>query len=37
MYELESMSCMIGCLYMILLLWEPFDWLVKHVQSVSKA
>ena len=30
-YELESMSYMIGCLYMILVLWELPDWLVEHV------
>jgi len=30
-YELESMSCMICCLYMILMLWEILDWWVEHV------
>jgi len=35
-YEWESMSCMIGWLYMTLVLWELPDWLVKHVQSVSR-
>ena len=36
-YELESMRCMIGCLYMILVPWDLSDWLVNHVQSVSRA
>jgi len=36
-YELESMSCMSSCLYMTSVLWELSDWLVDHVQSVSRA
>ena len=36
-YELESMSYMISSLYMILVLWELSDLLVKHVQSVGRA
>jgi len=34
LYELESMSCMIGCLYMMLVFRELSDWLVKHELSV---
>jgi len=36
-YELENMSCMIGCLYMTLVLWKLPDCLVRHVQIVSRA
>ena len=30
-HELESMSCMNCCLYMILMLWELPDWWVEQV------
>jgi len=36
-YELESMSCMNCCLYMIFMLWEIIDWLVEHVYSMGMA
>jgi len=30
-YELESMSCMMGLLCMMLILWEILDWWVERV------
>jgi len=31
LYELESVSCMMGLLYMMLMLWETLDWWVEYV------